>query len=124
MNKKYQIDVYAKPLYLPHQSEPDNGKYVFSYTITLTNTGSLAASLLARHWIITNGDGAIEEVRGSGVVGEFPHLKPGQSFQYTSASVLVTPVGTMSGSYQMRADDGTEFNATIPVFTLRAIPLH
>lgn len=124
MNNKYQIDVSIKPLYLPHQSEPENGKYVFSYTVTLLNTGQSAARLLSRHWIITNGNGAKEEVRGAGVVGEHPNLKPGESFQYTSASVLATPVGTMGGSYQMRAEDGTDFQAPIPTFTLSAIPLH
>jgi len=124
MKKKHQIDVKVKPLYLPHQSEPENGKYVFSYTVTLSNTGSMAARLLTRHWIITNGNGGKEEVKGAGVVGEHPNLKPGESYQYTSASVLVTPVGTMGGSYQMRAEDGTEFRATIPTFTLSAIALH
>ena len=124
MNKKHQIDVKVKPLYLPHQSEPENGKYVFSYTVTLSNKGSMAARLLTRHWIITNGNGGKEEVKGAGVVGEHPNLKPGESYQYTSASVLVTPVGTMGGSYQMRAEDGTEFRATIPTFTLSAIALH
>lgn len=124
MNEKYQIDVKVKPLYLPHQSDPDNGKYVFSYTVTMINTGTMAAQLLTRHWIITNGNGRREEVKGAGVVGEHPNLKPGESYQYTSGSVLLTPVGTMSGSYQMRAEDGTEFSATIPTFTLNAIPLH
>ncbi len=84
----------------------------------------MAARLLTRHWIITNGNAGREEVKGAGVVGEHPNLKPGQSYQYTSASVLVTPVGTMEGSYQMRAEDGTEFRATIPTFTLSAIALH
>lgn len=124
MNEEYQIDVSVKPLYLPHQSEPENAKYVFSYTVTLSNTGHSTASLLTRHWIITNGDGVTEEVKGAGVVGENPSLKPGQSYQYTSATVLTTPVGTMGGSYQMRADNGTEFEATIPTFTLNAIQLH
>lgn len=124
MNEKYQIDVKVKPLYLPHQSDPDNGKYVFSYTVTMINTGTMAAQLLTRHWIITNGNGRREEVKGAGVVGEHPNLKPGESYQYTSGSALLTPVGTMSGSYQMRAEDGTEFSATIPTFTLNAIPLH
>jgi ApaG protein len=124
MNEKYQIDVTVKPLYLPHQSEPGEGKYVFSYTVTLSNTGQLTASLLTRHWIITNGNGDREEVRGGGVVGEHPRLRPGESYQYTSASVLVTPVGTMGGSYQMRAEDGTRFDAKIPTFTLSAIALH
>ncbi len=122
--KNHQIDISVEPTYLPEQSEPENAKYVFAYTVTMSNTGQAAASLLTRHWIITNGDGDKEEVRGEGVVGEFPHLKPGQSFQYTSGSVLKTPVGTMSGSYQMRAEDGTKFDAPIPTFTLNAIALH
>lgn len=122
--KSNKINISVKPAYLPEQSDPDNAKYVFSYTVTMSNVGLNAANLLTRHWIITNGDGDKEEVRGEGVVGEFPHLKPGQSFQYTSGSVLKTPVGTMSGSYQMRAEDGTEFDAQIPTFTLNAIALH
>lgn len=122
--KSHQINVSVLPAYIPEQSDPDNAKYVFSYTVTISNAGSAAASLLTRHWVITNGDGDIEEVRGEGVVGEFPHLEPGQSFQYTSGSVLKTPVGTMSGSYQMRAQDGTEFDAQIPTFSLNAIALH
>ena len=122
--KSNKINVSVKPAYLPEQSDPDNAKYVFSYTVTMSNVGLNAANLLTRHWVITNGDGDKEEVRGEGVVGEFPHLKPGQSFQYTSGSVLKTPVGTMSGSYQMRAEDGTEFDAQIPTFTLNAIALH
>ena len=124
MKKKHQIEVKVKPLYLPHQSEPENKKYVFSYTVTIRNTGSMAARLLTRHWIITNGNGGKEEVKGAGVVGEHPNLKPGESYQYTSASILTTPVGTMAGSYQMRAEDGADFDATIPTFTLSAIALH
>lgn len=122
--KRHQINVSVQPAYIPEQSEPEKAKFVFAYTVTMSNAGSAAASLLTRHWIITNGDGDTEEVRGEGVVGEFPHLQPGQSFQYTSGSVLRTPVGTMSGSYQMRAEDGTEFDAQIPIFTLNAIALH
>jgi len=124
MNKKYSIKVKVKPLYLPHQSEPESAKYVFSYTVTLINTGNMAARLLSRHWIITNGNGETEEVKGPGVVGETPSLNPGESYQYTSGSVFFTPVGTMSGSYQMRAKDGTRFDAEIPMFTLSAIALH
>jgi len=124
MNKTHQITVKVSPLYLPHQSEPENGKYVFSYTVTLSNTGSITARLLTRHWIITNGNGEQEEVKGPGVVGQHPRLKPGESYQYTSGSVLLTPVGTMGGSYRMRAEDGTEFDAEIPTFTLSAIALH
>jgi ApaG protein len=124
MKEKYKIDISVKPLYLPHQSDPKNSKYVFSYTVTMLNAGSMAARLLTRHWIITNGNGEKEEVRGAGVVGEHPLLSPGQSYQYTSGSVLLTPVGTMGGSYQMRAEDGFNFDAIIPTFTLSAITLH
>ncbi len=121
---KHQINVNVAPKYLPIQSDPDNERYVFSYTVTLSNHGERPASLLSRHWIITDGNGEQEEVKGPGVVGEYPHLQPGQSFQYTSGSVMRTPVGTMAGSYQMRADDGTNFDAIIPTFTLSAVALH
>ena len=124
MKTDHTISINVTPAYIPEQSDPDNARYVFSYTVTLSNTGATPARLLTRHWIITNGDGDKQEVKGEGVVGEFPYLKPGQSFQYTSGSVLKTPVGTMGGSYQMRADDGTKFDAPIPTFTLSAIALH
>lgn len=124
MSKIHNIDVSVTSLFLPHQSNGLAEKFVFSYTITLTNSGDYPASLLTRHWIITNANGETEEVKGSGVVGEYPHLQPGQSYQYSSGSVLKTPVGSMQGSYQMRADDGTEFDAIIPTFTLSAIALH
>ena len=124
MSKIHNIDVSVTSLFLPHQSNELAEKFVFSYTVTLTNSGDIPASLLTRHWIITNANGETEEVKGSGVVGEYPHLQPGQSFQYSSGSVLKTPVGSMQGSYQMRADDGTEFDAIIPTFTLSAIALH
>ncbi len=124
MSKAHQIEVRVKPLYLPHQSDPENAKYVFLYTVTLTNTGDVSADLMTRHWIITNGDGEVDEIKGAGVVGEYPHLRPGESYQYTSGSVLKTPVGTMTGSYQMRGNDGTHFDASIPTFTLSAVALH
>lgn len=115
---KYQIDVSAETQFIPDQSAPDEDRYVFAYTITITNTGGVAAKLLTRHWLITDSNGKIQEVRGDGVVGEQPYLKPGEGFQYTSGSMLETPVGTMEGSYQMQADDGMEFDARIPRFTL------
>ena len=118
---RYAIKVTPKPVYLPGQSDPRARRYVFAYTITIRNTGDIAARLLSRHWIITNADGETQEVRGGGVVGEKPHLKPGESFQYTSGSIMETPVGSMRGSYQMVADDGTRFDAEIPAFTL-AVP--
>jgi len=91
---------------------------VFAYTITIRNEGEVAAKLLTRHWIITDADARVSEVRGDGVVGEQPYLKPGQGFRYSSGAVLETPVGTMQGSYQMIADDGARFDAPIPAFRL------
>jgi ApaG protein len=112
------INVDVDTLYIESESSPVNSQYVFAYTITITNTGTEAAKLMTRHWIITDANGHIEEVRGDGVVGEQPHLKPGEGFQYTSGAVLKTPVGTMSGSYQMVADNGSNFEAEIPEFIL------
>lgn len=120
-DSKYRIDVKTRPQYLADQSEPENGQYVFAYTITITNTGAVPAQLISRHWVITDASEQIQEVRGQGVVGNQPLLKPGESFQYTSGCALKTPVGTMKGSYQMIAEDGTHFDADIPEFTL-AIP--
>lgn len=114
----YQIDVEVETHYIEEQSLPDEDRYVFAYTITIRNNGTLPAKLLNRHWVITDGDGKTQEVRGEGVVGEQPHIAPGDNFRYTSGTVLDTPVGTMQGSYQMIADDGKEFEAIIPVFTL------
>src|SRR5690242_7786540 len=115
---KYAIDVQVKTQYLADQSDPDEGRHVFSYTITITNGGSVAAQLISRHWIITDGEGVVQEVRGLGVVGHQPLLQPGESFEYTSGASIATPVGTMRGSYQMVAEDGTRFEAPIPEFTL------
>jgi ApaG protein len=117
----YSIEVEAEPAYIAAQSDPDENRYVFSYTITIRNTGDMAARLKTRHWVITNANGEVQEVRGDGVVGEQPHIKPGEGYQYTSGSIMETPVGSMRGSYQMVADDGTEFGADIPTFTL-AVP--
>lgn len=118
---QYRIDVSAESTFVRDQSVPDDDRYVFAYTITINNTGSVTAQLRSRHWIITDGRGKVQEVRGEGVVGEQPRLSPGESFRYTSAAMLETPVGTMHGSYQMLADDGTEFDAPIPPFGL-ALP--
>lgn len=118
---RYHIDVEARAEYISAQSQPDEGRYVFAYTITIANKGNLAAKLLSRHWIITDGMGKRQEVRGEGVVGEQPRIAPGESFHYTSGSVLETPVGSMHGSYQMLADDGMHFEAEIEPFTL-AVP--
>lgn len=119
--KKYLIEVEVSPQFLPDQSDPENERYVFSYTVTIRNTGSVPAQLISRHWIITDANAEVQEVRGLGVVGHQPLLKPGESFEYTSGCALETPVGTMKGSYQMTAEDGTQFEAAIPEFTL-AIP--
>ena len=113
--------VQVQPAYLPEQSAPAAGVYVFSYTITVTNTGEVPAQLIARHWIITNELGHVEEVKGLGVVGRQPLLQPGESFEYTSGSQLRTPTGTMQGSYQMFAEDGKRFDAIIAPFRL-AVP--
>ena len=117
-NSDYKIQVVAQVKHLAEQSDEADNRFVFSYTITLTNNGASTVQLLSRHWIITDGNNQVQEVRGQGVVGEQPVLKPGQSFGYTSGTVLSTPVGTMSGSYQMVAEDGTKFEATIPQFVL------
>ena len=116
-----QISIAVDTRYLEDQSDPDEQRYVFAYTITIRNRGTVPAKLLGRHWVITDANGKVQEVRGDGVVGEQPHLMPGQGFRYTSGAVLETPVGSMQGSYQMLADDGVQFDALIPAFTL-AIP--
>lgn len=115
---KYEITVSARSHFIPEQSDEQSRRYVFAYTITITNTGSVSAQLVSRHWIITDGNNQVQEVRGAGVVGEQPHLKPQQSFEYTSGAAIATPVGTMRGSYQMVAEDGVKFDAPIPEFTL------
>lgn len=117
-NMSQSITVDVDTLYIESESSPVNSQYVFAYTITITNDGTEAAKLLTRHWVITDANGHVEEVRGDGVVGEQPHLKPGEGFQYTSGAVLKTPVGTMSGSYQMVTDNGRNFDAVIPEFIL------
>jgi ApaG protein len=116
--EKYNIDVKALATYLADQSDEDASRYVFSYTITITNKGSVGAQLISRHWVITDADNETQEVRGLGVIGEQPKLKPGESYEYSSGSALGTPVGTMRGTYQMVAEDGTKFDAPIPEFTL------
>lgn len=112
------ITIEVTPNYLEEQSQPEVGRYLFSYTVTLHNRGRLSAQLLTRHWIITDGNGKVQEVRGDGVVGEQPTLAPGDSYRYTSGTLLETPYGTMHGSYQMQDEQGRAFDAEIPVFTL------
>lgn len=114
----YAIEVQVETDYIQEQSIPKKNRYVFAYTITITNIGSMPAKLLRRHWIITDANNKIQEVHGDGVIGEQPHLKPGQSFRYTSGTMLETPVGCMEGTYNMIADDKLEFDAAIPVFSL------
>ena len=117
----YKIAIEVDTSYIEHQSEPGDNRYVFSYTITIRNEGEVPARLMTRHWVITDANGKVQEVRGDGVVGEQPHLKPGQGFRYSSGAILETPVGAMYGSYQMQADDGHSFDAPIAPFTL-AVP--
>ena len=115
---EHRINVDVDTAYVADQSEPREQRYVFAYTITIRNVGTVPAKLLTRHWIITDANGKVQEVRGDGVVGEQPHLKPGQGFRYSSGAVLETPVGAMEGSYQMLGDDGRRFDAPIAPFRL------
>ena len=117
-SRKYEITVSVRTQFVPEQSDPSSGPYVFAYYITLKNTGSMPAQLISRHWIITDAEGRSQEVKGLGVVGHQPLLKPGEEFQYQSGTPLNTPVGTMRGTYQMVAEDGTQFDADIPEFVL------
>jgi ApaG protein len=116
--KKYDVAVSSQTQYVAEQSDEENSRFVFAYTITIRNKGSVPAQLVSRHWIITDGRDQVQEVRGLGVVGAQPLIKPGDSYEYTSATAIATPVGTMKGSYQMVAEDGTHFDAEIPEFTL------
>ena len=118
MNSDYAIEVQVTPRYLPEQSLPAQNRYVFSYAVRIANVGKKAAQLRTRHWLITDANGKVEEVRGAGVVGEQPMLAPGDSFEYTSGAIIATPVGAMRGSYQMQSVDGTEFDAEIKMFSL------
>jgi ApaG protein len=114
----YQFDIAVDTCFLDDQSAPEQGRYVFAYTIQIRNEGKVPARLLGRHWLITDGNGHVQEVVGEGVVGEQPWLRPGEGFEYTSGAVLETDIGTMRGSYDILADDGTRFAAPIPPFTL------
>jgi Uncharacterized protein affecting Mg2+/Co2+ transport len=113
---RIRVDVTTN--YVEDQSNPGEGRYVFSYTITIRNEGAQAARLMARHWLITDANGKVQEVVGEGVVGEQPHLQPGQGFRYSSGAILETPVGSMEGRYRMLADDGEQFDAPIAPFRL------
>ncbi|QXH51998.1 Co2+/Mg2+ efflux protein ApaG [Pseudomonas fakonensis] len=118
---RYQIDVSVVTRYLKDQSDPESNRFAFAYTITVQNNGTLTAKLMSRHWLITNGDGEVEEVRGAGVIGQQPLIEPGQSHTYSSGAVISTRVGTMQGSYQMFAEDGKRFDAPVAPFRL-AVP--
>ena len=117
-DKRYEITVSAAVQYLADQSDEKAGRYVFAYTISIRNTGNATAQLISRHWIITDSQGLVQEVRGLGVVGAQPVLRPGEQHEYTSGTSIATPVGTMRGSYRMVAEDGVQFDAPIPEFTL------
>ena len=120
-NKQCDIRIHVATDYIDDQSEPDADRYVFAYTITISNNGEMPATLMSRHWIITDANGKVQEVSGDGVVGEQPHLNPGEEFRYSSGAVLETPVGAMQGLYRMEADNGVNFDAPIAPFTL-AVP--
>ena len=115
---KYEFSVQVVPQFLPDQSSPEQGLYSFAYTITISNTGEVTAQLISRHWIITNAMGQKEEVKGLGVVGHQPLLKPGEAFEYTSGCRLRTPTGSMQGSYFCVAEDGERFEVPVPLFVL------
>ncbi|WP_445353959.1 Co2+/Mg2+ efflux protein ApaG [Natronospira bacteriovora] len=118
-NHNILVDVSTR--FLQSESDPVQGRYVFAYTITLRNDGRIAAKLLKRHWVITDANGKVQEVHGDGVIGEYPYLQPGESYEYTSGTIIETPVGSMEGSYLMEADDGQSFDAPIAPFRL-AVP--
>ena len=115
---KYEFSVTVRPQFVPEHSKPDEDKFLFAYTVTIRNTGDVTAQLISRHWVITDANNRIEEVQGLGVVGEQPVLQPGEAFEYTSGCPIATPVGSMRGSYQCIAEDGTAFEAAIPEFIL------
>ncbi len=118
MSEKNKIIIEVVPQYIDAQSSPEANRYIFAYTITITNVGIIPAKLLTRHWLITDSNGKKQEVRGSGVIGEQPYLKPGESFRYTSGAMIETPVGVMQGKYVMLSDSGEQFKAPVPQFTL------
>ena len=116
--KKYKFDIAVQTQYLPEQSSPDDSRFAFAYTVTITNSGNVPAQLISRHWLIRDENGRLIEVKGLGVVGHQPLLRPGERFEYTSGSQLGTPTGTMHGSYFFVAEDGHRFDAPIPEFAL------
>ncbi|MDR7025163.1 ApaG protein [Pseudomonas peli] len=120
-DSRYNIDVSVVTRYLPEQSQPEQNRFAFAYTVTVSNKGELPAKLLSRHWVITDGDGRVQEVRGAGVIGQQPLIEAGASHTYSSGTVMATRVGIMQGSYQMLAEDGKRFDALIAPFRL-AVP--
>ncbi len=121
MSPRHNIQVSVETEFLADQSDPDSQRWVFAYHNTIRNEGTVSARLLTRHWVITDGEDRVQEVHGEGVIGEQPHIAPGQEFSYTSGAILETEVGSMRGSYQMIGEDGTHFDAQVPMFTL-AVP--
>jgi ApaG protein len=117
-DQRYSLNIEVQTQYLQDESVPEDNRFVFAYTITIQNTGDVAARLMTRTWLITDSNGNVQEVEGEGVVGEQPHLQPGEGFRYSSGAVLETEVGTMRGSYSLLADDGLQFDVEIPEFTL------
>jgi len=120
-DSRYNIDVSVVTRYLPEQSQPEQNRFAFAYTVTVSNKGEMPAKLLSRHWVITDGDGRVQEVRGAGVIGQQPLIEAGASHTYSSGTVMATRVGIMQGSYQMLAEDGKRFDALIAPFRL-AVP--
>jgi ApaG protein len=120
-SKKYAFAVNVETAYLQDQSNPDNNQFAFAYTVTISNVGNMTAQLISRHWIITDANNHVQEVKGLGVIGAQPLLQPGEQFQYTSGTLLATPIGSMRGTYTIVAEDGTFFDAEIDSFTL-AVP--
>ena len=118
MSEKNKIVVKAEPHFLEAQSSPNKNRFVFAYTISITNVGTISAQLLTRHWLVTDANGKVQEVNGEGVIGEKPYIKPGETYQYTSGAVIDTPVGVMEGKYTMHSSDGESFSVVIPKFTL------
>ena len=114
----YKIHVAVESAYIEDQSDPGQDRYVFAYTVTVRNVGSIPAKLVTRHWVITDANGRVQEVRGEGVVGEQPYMKPGEGFQYTSGTMIETPVGSMHGSYEFQRDNGALFDVPIQAFSL------
>lgn len=119
MDNLYKIHINVETLYIEPQSDPENNRYVFTYTINILNQGKVTVQLISRHWIVTDANNKIQEIKGLGVVGEQPVLQPNESFKYTSGTIIETPVGTMQGEYQMEAENGYKFEAEIPMFSLK-----